>query len=246
MINVVIPMAGRGSRLSALGAPKPLIEVAGKPLLAWSTRWLASLPDAHVTVIALEEHERDFGLLDTVAKHMPGADCLLIPEVTQGQLCTVLAAADRLDPSAPLLIAPCDTMIEGPLPIPSSLTGSGDNDVRGIVSVASMPGDRWSFAECDECWNVSRVTEKVRISEWASTGLYYFADTGRFLADAKAMVAGDERVKGEFYVMPLYGRMLARGERVKAVPVRAMHDLGTTEALAAFERVVAANGSSSL
>lgn len=236
MINVVIPMAGRGSRLSAFGAPKPLIEVAGKPLLAWSTRWLTELPDARVTVIALAEHERDFGLLATVAEHIPGAGCVLIPEVTQGQLCTVLAAADRFDPSAPLLIAPCDTMIEGPLPIPASLTGLYNSNVRGIVSVASMPGDRWSFADCDANWNVSRVTEKVRISEWASTGLYYFSDTGRFVADAQAMVAGGERVKGEFYVMPLYGRMLARGERIKAVPVGLMHDLGTTEALAAFEQ----------
>lgn len=235
-MNVVIPMAGRGSRLSALGAPKPLVEVAGKPLLAWSTRWLTGLPDARVTVIALEEHERDFGLVATVAAHMPGAGCLLIPEVTQGQLCTVLCAADRLDPDAPLLIAPCDTMIEGPLPIPASLTGSDNNDVRGIVSVASMPGDRWSFADCDADWNVSRVTEKVRISEWASTGLYYFAHTGRFLEDARRMVEGDERVKGEFYVMPLYGRLLARGEHIKAVPVHAMHDLGTPEALALFEQ----------
>jgi len=240
MINVVIPMAGRGSRLSALGLPKPLIEVAGKPLLAWSTRWLAGLPNARVTVIGLAEHERDFGLLDTVSRHMPGADCLLIPEVTQGQLCTVLAAADRLDPAVPLLIAPCDTMIEGPLPIPTSLPAGDCADVRGIVSVASMPGDRWSFADCDADWNVTRVTEKVRISEWASTGLYYFSDTARFLADARAMVAGDERVKGEFYVMPLYGRMLARGERIKAMPVRAMHDLGTPEALAAFEKALAA------
>ncbi|CAM2916791.1 glycosyltransferase family 2 protein [Rariglobus hedericola] len=235
-MNVVIPMAGRGSRLSALGAPKPLVEVAGKPLLAWSTRWLAGLPEARVTVIALEEHERDFGLVATVAAHMPGAGCLLIPEVTQGQLCTVLCAAERLDTDAPLLIAPCDTMIEGPLPVPASLTGSGNADVRGIVSVASMPGDRWSFADCDADWNVSRVTEKVRISEWASTGLYYFAHTGRFLEDARRMVEGDERVKGEFYVMPLYGRMLARGERIKAVPVHAMHDLGTPEALALFEQ----------
>lgn len=237
-MNVVIPMAGRGSRLSALGAPKPLVEVAGKPLLAWSTRWLSTLPQARVTVIALEEHERDFGLVATVAAHMPGAECVLIPEVTQGQLCTVLCAADRLDPEAPLLIAPCDTMIEGPLPIPVSLGGTCNGDVRGIVSVASMPGDRWSFAECDAEWNVSRVTEKVRISEWASTGLYYFAHTGRFIEDARKMVEGDERVKGEFYVMPLYGRMLARGERIKAVRVQAMHDLGTPEALAAFERTV--------
>jgi UDP-N-acetylglucosamine diphosphorylase / glucose-1-phosphate thymidylyltransferase / UDP-N-acetylgalactosamine diphosphorylase / glucosamine-1-phosphate N-acetyltransferase / galactosamine-1-phosphate N-acetyltransferase len=239
-MNVVIPMAGRGSRLSVIGAPKPLVEVAGKPLLAWSTRWLNALPGACVTVIALQEHERDFGLVATVAAHMPGAGCMLIPEVTQGQLCTVLCAAERLDPEAPLLIAPCDTMIEGPLPIPSSLNGSGNDNVRGIVSVASMPGDRWSFAECDAEWNVSRVAEKVRISEWASTGLYYFAHTGRFLEDARRMVEGDERVKGEFYVMPLYSRMLSRGERIKAVPVEVMHDLGTPDALGVFEKRISA------
>ncbi len=230
-------MAGRGSRLSALGLPKPLVEIAGKPLLAWSTRWLKTLPGAKVTVVALAEHDRNFDLASIVERFIPGARCILIPEVTDGQLCTVLCAAPQLVPEVPLLIAPCDTMIEGPLPIPDSLSGP-DLGVRGIISVASMPGERWSFAACDADWNVSRVAEKVRISPWASTGLYYFADTAGFLDDARLMVSGGERVKGEFYVMPLYGRMIQRGDRIRAVPVQAMHDLGTPEALAAFGRAI--------
>lgn len=241
MLNVVIPMAGRGSRLSVLGAPKPLVEIAGKPLLAWSTRWLATLPGAQVTVVALAEHEREFGLVGIVERFIPGARCILIPEVTEGQLCTVLCAAPQLAPNLPLLIAPCDTAIEGALPIPGSLRGLGVG-VDGIISVASMPGERWSFAACDAEWNVSRVAEKVRISDWASTGLYYFADTSSFLDDARIMVAGNDRVKGEFYIMPIYSRMIARGDCVKAVPVSEMHDLGLPSTLEIFASRMTARG----
>lgn len=236
-MNIVVAMAGMGSRLAAEALPKPLVEIGGKPLFAWSTRWAASMPDANIIVVALAEHDAKFSLSEKIKKHLPQARCVFIPEVTAGQLCTVLCAADLLDPSQSLLIAPCDTMIEGPLPIPSSLppvTNTGN--LKGLISVASMPGDRWSFADCDADWNVSRVTEKVRISDWASTGLYYFSDTASFLRDATAMVRENETTGGEFYVMPLYNRMLARGEKIKAVPVQKMHDLGTPEALKLFEQ----------
>ena len=234
-MNVVVAMAGMGSRLSGEALPKPLVEVAGKPIFAWSTGWASTMSDANFVVVALEEHEAKFSIKKRLARYLPQAECLLIPEVTAGQLCTVLCAADLLDPSKPLLIAPCDTMIEGPLPIPASLSLSdSEAQPRGLISVASMPGDRWSFADCDADWNVSRVTEKERISDWASTGLYYFSDTAAFLRDANAMVDENERTGGEFYVMPLYNRMLARGESVKAVPVKRMHDLGTPEALELF------------
>ncbi|MFK7851860.1 MAG: glycosyltransferase family 2 protein [Akkermansiaceae bacterium] len=237
-MNVVIPMAGRGSRLAEEALPKPLVEVAGKPLFAWSTRWIEQLESPNIIVIALEEHEERFSIREKIAEHLPNATCLLIPDVTAGQLCTVLLAEHLMDSSKPLLIAPCDTAVEGLLPIPDSLPSSDRESVKGLISVASMPGDRWSFADCDANWNVSRVTEKVRISDWASTGLYYFSDTSSFLRDAKSMVEENERTGGEFYVMPLYNRMLARDERVKGVPVKKMHDLGTPEALTAFEELI--------
>ena len=238
-MNIVLPMAGRGSRLSAMGVPKPLIQVQGKPLLAWSTHWLARFPNASITVIGLQDHERDFNLIETVTRHIPSASCLLLPAVTEGQLCTVLNAADRLNLDAQLLIAPCDTMIEGALPVPASLCPSTTAEITGIISVASMPGDRWSFAKCDHDWTVSAVAEKTRISNWASSGLYYFSNTRKFLDDARRAISSDERIKGEFYIMPLYGRMLKRGDLIKAVPVSAMHDLGTPEALAVFESKLA-------
>src|SRR5690606_27192673 len=109
-----------------------------------------------------------------------------------------------------------------------------DPAVRGIISVADMPGDRWSFARTDENGRVVEVAEKVRISNQASTGLYYFASGRELLAVADEMIANGEKTRGEYYVMPVYQKYIARGRPVTVSPATAMWDMGTPEALATF------------
>ena len=97
-----------------------------------------------------------------------------------------------------------------------------------------MPGDRWSFARTDESGRVVEVTEKVRISEHASTGIYYFANGHQLVAIADEMIAHNERTRGEFYVMPVYQKYFERGWRVEISEASAMWDMGTPEALETF------------
>ena len=73
------------------------------------------------------------------------------------------------------------------------------------------PGDRWSFARTDASGRVVEVAEKRRISELASTGLYYFSHADELVATAREMFANGETTRGEYYVMPVYQKYIARG-----------------------------------
>ena len=236
---LVIPMAGRGSRFSSYAQlPKPLIPVAGKPMIAWALQGLADLHPRRTVFVALQEHEDQHQIRARIRDLAgPQAELVLIPDVTAGQLCTVMAARHLLDPGEDVLVGGCDTYVAGGL---AQALAERAPSLRGLISVADLPGDRWSFARTDDEGRVLEVAEKVRISDHACTGLYWFSRAAELLAVADAMVAANERTRGEFYVMPAYRHYIERGWPVGIAQASEVWDMGTPEAAAAFEAALAA------
>lgn len=235
-MKIVVPMAGRGARLANRGfaRPKPLIDIAGRPMVGWALESIRDIPHDGLVFVALAEYESDFGLtrvLTELLGHEPSV--VLLPGVTEGQLCTVLAARANLCPDEDLLIISSDTLVVSRL---GHDIRNRPADCQGLISVKDMPGDRWSFARTDGGTRVVEVTEKIRISPHASTGMYYFSRAAEFLECADEMIAGNERTLGEFYVMPLYCKYLERGWRVDISIATEMWDMGNAEALEAFSK----------
>ncbi|MBC8111702.1 MAG: glycosyl transferase family 2, partial [Verrucomicrobia bacterium] len=141
------------------------------------------------------------------------------------------AAKPFINQDTDVLVVSSDTIVE---------SGLGNDirnrilDCQGLISVADMPGDRWSFARTDEKGKVLEVTEKIRISNHASTGLYYFANGKQLVNIAEAMIAKQEKTRGEYYVIPVYQKMIENGGLVGISVASAMWDLGTPEALQLF------------
>lgn len=236
---VIMPMAGRGSRFAGhqVERPKPLIPVVGKPMFMWALRSLDGIAYSRIVFVALAEHDAHFGVCDLVRRHVGDrAVVVLLDDVTEGQLCSVLAAREYLNGDEDVLVASSDTYIRSDLAIDIARAGSA---CHGLISVANLPGDRWSFARTDESGAVVEVGEKVRISDHASTGLYYFSNGRRFVATADAMIANQEKTRGEYYVIPVYQKYIDQGLRVELSVADEMWDMGTPEALAAFERHIA-------
>jgi dTDP-glucose pyrophosphorylase len=235
-MNVVIPMAGRGSRFAAQGitVPKPLIDVRGRPMYAWAVDSLPLDLATRLIFVVLREHLVDRGLERDIRSRYGRLDPVVVPldAVTAGQASTVLCVEALVDSEEPLLIFNADTYCRPEL---GERLATLPPDAGGVVSVFKAPGEKWSFARVDGKGRVLETAEKHRISEWAMTGLYHFAQGRLFVRHAKAMIAADERVNGEFYVAPVYNRILAEGWAVYAEEASEVWVLGTPEDLAYFE-----------
>jgi len=227
-------MAGRGSRYTKEGfqTPKPLIEVGGKPMIyhAWCS--VKNVPCRKLIFIALREHEEHFGVSSVLAQWIPVPfELIFIDEVTEGQLCTILLASLHFEEGEGVLITASDTYIESEIGQEIVTTKAS-----GIISVFDLPGDQWSFALTDEKGKVVRVTEKERISNHASTGIYYFSDAKEMEREARIMIAENDRTRGEFYIMPLYNKLIKKGADIVLSYAQSMWDMGTPEAKSKFEK----------
>jgi dTDP-glucose pyrophosphorylase len=155
--------------------------------------------------------------------HDHGTTSIPVDEPTEGPACTVLLAAELIDSDEPLLIANCDQLVEGEWAM------LGD----GVILVFDEPDrdPRWSYVHVGADGWVDLVAEKDPISTLATCGIYGFRRGRDFVAAARAMIAADERVGGEFYVAPVYNRLIADGAKIAAHRVDSMIDMGTPEAL---------------
>ena len=230
-----MPMAGRGSRFAGTGfsLPKPLIDVCGQPMFSWALQSVKDLPYSKLIAIVLEEHQKQFNISQVIQKHHQGpTEIIYLPEVTDGQLRTVMAARELLDGEEDLLIIPSDSLVVSNI---YQDIQNASEVCRGIISVAKMPGDHWSFAKLKNEQQVVEVAEKVRISEYASTGLYYFSQGSEFVEIAKEMLNSGEKTKGEFYVIPVYNIYLQRSRQVWASHAQELWDMGNPQALKNFK-----------
>ncbi len=228
MVKVVIPMAGRGSRFSEQGysVPKPFIDVAGQPMFA---RAIASLPldlVDRILFVCLDEY-RDVWPLEqevTTRYAAQNPEVISLPDVTEGQACTVLAAREFIDNDDMLIIYNIDTYFE---------SGLGDRlrdlqpGVDGIITVFEAHESHWSFARTDDTGAVVEVAEKRPISKWATVGMYHFTRGRDFVAGADELIRRDLRVKNEFYVMPVYGILIGDGRRFELDVAERVVAMGT-------------------
>ena len=114
-MNIVMPMAGRGSRYADSGEllPKPLVEVAGAPMFSWALRSLEEMSLSKLIVVVLAEHERQFRISEQIQRFAPCfTEIVILPEITEGQLCTVLAAREHFHMNSDLLITSSDTYVK--------------------------------------------------------------------------------------------------------------------------------------
>lgn len=236
-MNIVMPMAGRGSRFAQVGyhMPKPLIPVRGKPMYAWATDSLPLPLVRRLIFIAQADHLNGLGLREDIAQRYGSFSphIVALTEVTSGQAATVLTAREYIDEDVPLLIYNADTACRTRL---ASRLEGWPKTVAGALGVFAAPGDKWSFAKTDGSDRVIEVAEKRRISEWACTGLYYFRSGRQFVHHATAMIADNETVGGEHYVAPVYNRLLREGADIRIDVAEEVNAMGTPEDLEAFLR----------
>ena len=239
MLEIVVPMAGRGSRFATVGysQPKPLIPVKGVPMIQLVIANLTPRRPHSFTFICQREHLDRFGLADHLTRWAPGCRVIGIDRVTEGAACTVLLARDQIATDSPLMIANCDQYIDAD--IDSYLAKMDDDRLDGLIMTMTADHPKWSYVGFDDSGRVSRVVEKEVISDQATVGIYNFACGNDFVRAAERMIDRDLRVNGEFYVAPTYNQLIEDGAKIGVYDIggvgAGMYGLGVPEDLIAFE-----------
>ena len=237
LVNVVIPMAGIGSRFVKQGyqKPKPFIDVLGKTMIDQVMDNL-SIPGAEYILLARREHiEKEVEIVSQLQQR-DNVKILPVEKLTEGTACTVLLARQEINLEAPLLIANCDQIVDFDCTdfISDCLERELDGSILVFRDVERNP--KWSFARTNGQGIVQEVKEKVAISDLATVGIYLFSKGKDFVEAALDMIVNNDRVNGEFYTCPVYNYAIHNGKKIGVfeIPSDAMHGLGTPEDLTAF------------
>ena len=228
-LNVLIPMAGAGSRFQQAGYtfPKPLIDVEGKPMIQVVVENLGI--DANYIFVVQKEHREKYNLDTLLNLISPNCKVVEVDGITEGAACTALLAKEHIDNDNPLFFANSDQFVEWDSTEFMYKMNETDAD-GGIVSFrATHP--KWSFAKVNDEGLVTEVAEKNPISDIATVGYYYWKHGSDFVKYAEEMIEKDIRVNNEFYVCPVFNQAIEDGKQIRTFDIPKMWGLGTPEDL---------------
>jgi dTDP-glucose pyrophosphorylase len=238
MLNIVIPMAGLGSRFARAGyrVPKPLIPVHGVPMIRLVIDNIRPRAPHRFIFVCQRAHDVEYDLRAKLQEWAPGCAVVPLDGLTEGAACTVLAARSLIDSEQPLMLANSDQYVD--VAIDPYLESLATRRLDGLVMTMQASDPKWSYAAVNQAGLVTEVAEKRPISRNATVGIYNFARGSDFIWAAEAMIASGERVGGEFYVAPVYNRLVAAHARIGLYDIGSegsgMHGLGIPEDLDIF------------
>lgn len=231
-MNILIPMAGAGSRFEQAGYtfPKPLIDVKGRPMIQVVTDNLNI--KANYIYVVQKEHRERYNLDTLLDLITPGCRIVETDGITQGAASTALLAKGYIDNDAPLFFANSDQYVEWDSN--EFLYKMNETEADGGIVTFNATHPKWSFAKVNKEGLVTEVAEKNPISDLATVGYYYWKQGSDFVKYAEQMIEKDIRVNNEFYVCPVFNQAIEDKKQIRTFNVDKMWGLGTPEDLSYF------------
>jgi len=237
-MKIVIPMAGYGTRLRphTWSKPKPLVTVAGKPVLG-------HVLDMFVTLPSIDEAVFIVGYLGTqvqdyVARAYPGLKARYVEQTEMlGQSHAVWLAREGL--SGPMLLVFVDTLID------TDLSGLASEKAEAVAWVKAVPDPRrFGVAELGPDGLVRRLVEKPQdaANNLAVVGMYYLRQAERLISAIEAQMAGKTMLHGEFFLADALTILLQQGLKMRVQPVEVWHDCGKPDTLLETNRYLLEHG----
>ncbi len=206
-------MAGLSSRFFKAGyeVPKYQLDLCGKTVFARSLESFKAYFESDLFVIILRDVydtkafvEKEIQKLGIKSYHI----CVLDGE-TEGQAETVYLGVKDLPDEEELYVFNIDTFRH------NFKKPNFAKECDGYLEVFKGEGDHWSFVGIDENNKVIRTTEKERISDLCSDGLYYFNKLDTFKSLFEKSKAEQLYIKGELYIAPMYNLMIDKGADIR-------------------------------
>ena len=233
-MNVLIPMAGAGSRFEQAGYtfPKPLIEVKGKPMIQLVVDSL-NIDARHIFVVQKSHYEK-YNLKHLLNLVSPNCEIVCVDGVTEGAACTTLLAKKFIDNNEPLVFANSDQFLDWDSN--EFMYSMEADEIDGGMLTFTATHPKWSFAKLDNDGFVTEVAEKKPISDIATVGVYYWKRGSDYVKYAEQMIRENIRVNNEFYVCPVFNEAIKDHKKIKTFHFDGMWGIGTPEDLDIFNK----------
>lgn len=230
--NILIPMAGLGSRFEAEGyeRPKPLINVLSKPMIAQVVKSL-DIQGRYIFIVRKEHYEK-FDLHKILNNIAPNCTIIQTDKVTEGAACTTLLAKYFINNNDELIIANSDQWIKWNSTDFLNTFYVTRNDAVILTFKNSHP--KWSYVKLDKDGWATEVAEKKVISDLATVGIYCWKHGQDYVKYAEQMINKNIRTNNEFYVCPVFNEAIQDGKFIRTWDVEEMYGLGTPEDLEWF------------
>jgi dTDP-glucose pyrophosphorylase len=238
MLNIVLPIAGRGSRFAEAGyaLPKPLIPVYGVPMIEVVVNNVRPSCAHRFTFVALQEHLDHTDMKPTLQRIAPGCNIVPVTQVTEGAACTLLLARDVINSDDALMTVNSDQYVD--VGIDDYLATMDREKADGLIMTFWSDHPKWSYCRMRADGTVSEVVEKQVVSNEATVGIYNWRRGKDFVWSAEEMIRRNLRVNGEFYAAPSYNLMIERGQKLVVHNIgkeyEQMHGLGIPNDLDRF------------
>jgi NDP-sugar pyrophosphorylase family protein len=209
----IIPMVGRSSRFFNEGysVPKYQLPLAGRSVFSHVLdSFTEYFHTDHFRFLCRADHQaRDFIERELHGRAIKSFDIIEFDRETRGQADTIHIGTRDLAPDVELYVFNIDTFRPGFRKAPFA------SNCAGYLEVFRGSGAQWSFVDPGPDGRVLRTTEKERISDLCSDGLYYFARKDDFETAFLDALSYERTVKGEYFVAPLYNHLIEHGKVVR-------------------------------
>jgi HAD superfamily hydrolase (TIGR01509 family) len=228
-LNILIPMAGAGSRFQQAGYtfPKPLIDVEGKPMIQLVVENLNI--EANYIFVVQKEHRKKYNLDTLLNLIAPNCKIVEVEGITEGAACTALLAKDFINNENPLFFANSDQFVEWDSN--EFMYKMNETEADGGIVTFKATHPKWSFAKINSEGFVIEVAEKNPISDIATVGYYFWKHGSDFVKFAEEMIEKNIRVNNEYYVCPVFNQAIENGKKIRTFEIPKMWGLGTPEDL---------------
>ncbi|MDC9820371.1 glycosyltransferase family 2 protein [Pectobacterium polonicum] len=219
MLNIVLPMAGKGSRFADAGyaLPKPMIPVHGVPMIKVVVDNLTPKVEHRFIFVAQQSHIDKYNLLPKLKSYAKNVEIIGISGITEGQVCTALIAKKFFNNNEPLMNANSDQYID--FDINEYLEAMQSRNLDGMIMTMKSQDKKWSYAKTNENGLVIKTAEKEVISSDATVGIFNFKKGSDLVRSAERMIADNIRVNNEFYTCPAYNYLIKEGKKIGIYPI---------------------------
>lgn len=233
-VNVVIPLAGLGSRFSEARYRnlKPFIHVCDDTMIRQVLKNLNHSTFRFLLIINTEQiSEEEF------SNHIKDLNVdyriLTTDKKTEGPACTALLAKTEINNDEPLIIVNCDQIIKDFNP-EIFCHFATVTQADGILGCFVSSSKKNSYVKLDANGEVTEVKEKIVISNIATNGLHFWKKGSYFIDSAEEMITKNDRHSGEFYIAPTYNYLLNAGKKIIPYFFNLHFPIGTPEDLQTY------------